>query len=95
MTPTLQWDTLHEDGGNLIIHTDVQGSLHIIVLPREVLEDALQSLNEEPMALARANTAAIDDAVRHAWDPDRLRHMFEIGGPGRNVQLWLEPRDFS
>lgn len=95
--PAIDWETLHMEGENVLLHLMADDPrLHLLVIPREVLEDAVRSINADPVADARAHRNEIDTAVVRAWHPDRLREMFEITGTGlRNVQLWLTREDFS
>lgn len=96
-SPAVDWDTLHMGGENVLLHLFANDPrLHLLVIPRDVLEDAVRSTNVDPLADARAHRDEINRAVVRAWHPDRLREMYEITGTGlRNVQLWLTREDFS
>jgi hypothetical protein len=91
----LDWDTLHDSGGNLVI-AFVRGSpRHIAVIPNEVLEDGLQTMNEDPVASARANTDALQRAVQNAFNRDDWRELVKVGDGTRLFQLWLNRADFG
>ena len=84
------------DGENLIIHLAVQDPrLHIMVMPREVLEDATRTRDSDPIRVAHEHRRDVERAIEHAWGRDELREMVEVTGTGlRNVQLWVAREDF-
>lgn len=94
--PSVRWDTAHMDGENIIIHLAAHDPrLHILVLPREVLEDAVRASGGDLIRLAHGNRRAVEAASQSAWQRDDLREVFEVTGPRRNVQLWLTLEDFG
>lgn len=95
--PTILWDTTHSEGENLLIHLGTSDPiLNLIVIPREVLSDALRTSDRDLVALALANRERIGTVFARAWDPDRVKDLFEITGTGlRNRQFWLELDDFG
>jgi len=95
--PAVTWDTAHVDGENLIIHLDRNDpALHIVVIPREVIEDAAGTSDGPLAALDAAGEERVGRAIRRAWHRGKLRDMWEVGGQGRrNIQLWLTDDDFE
>jgi hypothetical protein len=95
-TPSLRWDTAHSDGENVVIHFEVNDPmLHILVVDRDVLEDALNVSGGDAVRHALNARETIEAAVTKAWSSERLDEMFEAAGPRRNVQLRLHREDFS
>jgi hypothetical protein len=91
----LNWDTLHDSGGNLVIAFASGHPRHIAVIPNEVLEDGLQTMNEDPVTSARANAVVLKKAVQNALERNDWQELVKVGDGTKLFQLWLTRTDFS
>jgi len=94
--PDVRWETAKFDGQNIVALLSVQDPRpHLLVLPPEAASGKIDLMAGDPVRLAKENQNVIRSAVGEAWQRNELREAFEIGGPGRNVQLCLTAADFE
>jgi hypothetical protein len=84
------------DGKNVVVHLAVQDPrLHILVVPRDILDNATGTRGNDPVRLAYEHRRLVETAIGRAWQKNDLKEVVEITGPGHNLQLWLAREDFQ
>ena len=90
----MQWDTLRRsEGENLIVDFDATPK-HLAVIPFEVLEDGLETRDEEPLASANMNRKPIENAIARALDEGDWRELVRIDTGQVLFQLWITRSHF-
>lgn len=91
----LQWETLHRtEGDNLVVDFDARPR-HIAVIPFEVLEDGLATINEEPLASARQNRSRVENAIAQALEGNDWKELVNIQTSQKLFQLWVKRSHFG
>ena len=91
----LQWETLQRaEGDSLVIDFDARPR-HIAIIPFEVLEDGLQTTNEEPFASAQQNRLEVEAAISKALEMDEWRELVSVGTNQSLFQLWINRSHFG
>lgn len=91
----LKWDSIcRAQGECLVIDFDARPR-HIAIIPFEVLEDGLQTMNEEPLSSAKQHRSLVIAAISKALDGDDWRELVNIGTGQTLFQLWIGRKHFG
>jgi len=64
------------------------------VIPEEVLEDGLGTMNQEPKAGAEKHRVEVDAAINRAFLRGDWKELMEVNTGSKIHQLWISRNDF-
>lgn len=91
----LNWSTLHDAGGNLSIEFSTGRPRHIVVIPREVLDDGLRLSSGKTRDNTDKHSKEVEVAVENAFARGDWQELVRIDDGSKLHQLWITRQDFG
>lgn len=91
----LNWATLRRTEGDSVAIDFMGHPKHIALIPFEVLEDGLTTVNEDPLESAEVNKRKVIAAIERALGENVWQELVRIGTSEKLLRLWINRSHFG